>query len=126
MTPADAIRQRIEAANAAWFDGRPREVASLFAADAVFVAPDLETVVSGRDAIVQSYVDYVEHVPTHAFDVHATNIQVVGETAVATYTFTVRYTLEGTPHIEDGVETMVFANRDGDWRCIWRTQRTAP
>ena len=123
---ADEIWRAVEASNRAWLDGRARDVAALFADDVVFVAPDQTVALRGRDAMVQSYVDYVAAVTTHAFTVDARAVEVAGDTAVASYRFTVRYEVEGKVEDERGQEILVFARRpdtkDGAWKCVWRTQ----
>ena len=64
---ARAIWAAIHEANQAWLRGEPRATAALFDADVVGVAPDLEHTVRGRDAMVQSFVDYVSFAHTHRF-----------------------------------------------------------
>ncbi len=72
--------------------------------------------------MVQSYVDYVAAVKTHAFDVVARSVEVSGDTAVASYRFTVRYEVEGKVQEELGQEVLAFAKRAEGWRAVWRTQ----
>jgi uncharacterized protein (TIGR02246 family) len=118
------IWELIRRSNRAWQAGAVHEVADLFADDAVLVAPRLQGTVAGRDAIVRSYEDYVHHARTHAFEELEHRINVFGDTAVATYRFSVRYTMEGedAEHDETGQEVLVLRRGPGGWKVIWRTQ----
>lgn len=123
MTAETEIWQAIEAANAAWISGDPKGVAPLFAKDVVLVAPGLAAAVEGRRAMVQSFVDYAAVAHTEAFEPLERRIDVCGDAAVATYTYRVRYELDGVTHDEEGQEILVFRHRDADgWKAIWRTQ----
>ena len=121
---SDAIWRAIAGANQAWLRGDPAATAPLFAPDVVAVPPDLGATVRGRDAMVQSFVDYVAQVKTHHFTEGARSIEVLGDVAVATYRFDVRYEVGGAIHDEVGQEVLVLTRTDGQWRVIWRTQLT--
>ena len=118
------IWELIRRANRAWLAGAAHEVASLFDESAVVVAPRLQGRVEGREAIVRSYEEYVHHSRTHAFEELEHQIDVFGDSAVATYRFTVRYTLNGEEEERDeaGQEVLVFRRGPGGWKVIWRTQ----
>jgi uncharacterized protein (TIGR02246 family) len=114
----------VVASNRAWREGRPREVGGLFHEDAVaLVGPGRRLV--GRNAIVQSYVDYCASVKTHVFAEQTHSVEVFGDTAVVQYRFSVRYELGGQVHDEVGQEILVFVPRAGEWRAVWRTQTPA-
>ena len=114
----------IRRSNRAWLAGAAHEVASLFDEQAVVIAPGLKDRLLGREAIVRSYEEYVHHARTHAFEELEHFIDVFGDTAVATYRFTVRYTLNGEEEERDetGQETLVLRHGPGGWKVIWRTQ----
>ena len=118
------IWELIRRSNRAWTSGAAHEVASLFDEEAVVVAPGLQERVQGREAIVRSYQDYVHHARTHAFEEEEHQIDVFGDTAVATYRFSVRYTLnnEDEEREESGQETLVLRRGADGWKVIWRTQ----
>lgn len=102
--------------------GEPAVVASLFADDVVGIHPDLDGSVRGRAAMVQSFVDYVAQVKTHHFDEQERSVEVLGDLAVATYRFEVRYEVGGQVHDERGQEVLVLRRRDETWQVVWRTQ----
>jgi uncharacterized protein (TIGR02246 family) len=118
------IWELIRRSNRAWVAGAAHEVAGLFDDDAVVVAPGLQGRVQGRDEIVRSYEEYVHHARTHLFEELEHQIDVFGDTAVAAYRFTVRYSLtnEDEEREETGQEVLVLRRGVGGWKVIWRTQ----
>jgi len=48
-------------------------------------------------------------------------IDVVGQTAVASYVFDIRYELEGVAYQESGRDLFVFSREQTTWRAVWRT-----
>ena len=121
MDDETSVWAAVERANQTWLTGTPEQVAELFAPDAVMVGPDLKTVARGREALVQTYVDYVTSAQTESFDITARSVTVNGDVAVATYRFDVTYVIKGSRHQEVGQETLVFRRHAGDWKAIWRT-----
>jgi uncharacterized protein (TIGR02246 family) len=122
MNASEEIWTAIQESNRAWVGGNPKGVAALYSDDVIFVAPKLATHLVGREAVVQSYVDYVAAARTHKFEEREHFIHVSGDTAIATYNFAVRYELDGRTFDDTGQEIMVFARRDNRWLAIWRTQ----
>lgn len=118
------IWELIRRSNRAWVSGAAHEVSSLFDDEAVVVAPRLQGRVQGRDAIVRSYEEYVHHARTHAFEELEHQVDLFGDTAVAAYRFSVRYTLNGedAEREETGEEVLVLRREAGGWKVIWRTQ----
>jgi len=122
----DDLWQAIKDANDAWTRGDPRDVAPLFHAHAVMVAPAMKARLHGRDAMVESYLDYCRQAKTHAFEELDHAIDVFGDTAVVTYRFRVRYELDETVHDEVGQEVLVLIHEDDRWQVVWRTQVPLP
>ncbi len=86
-----SIWEAILAANRAWREGRPEDVASLFHRDVVMEAPDGRTVCRGREAMVQSFVEYTRAVDTLHFRETDYDVHVAASTAVVSYGFEVIY-----------------------------------
>jgi uncharacterized protein (TIGR02246 family) len=118
----DEIWRAVTAANRAWVGGNPDGVATLFHEHAIMAVPGQARRLHGRDAIVRSYADYVRQVRTLAFGELEHGVDVVGDTAVVEYTFSMRYEVNGAVHDERGREVLVFARAGGTWSAIWRTR----
>ena len=117
-----AIEALIRDSNRSWSTGDPDAVASLFHPDAVIASPSGQTIAHGRGPIVQSYVDYCSAAKTEAFAESDFQVHVVGDTAMASYTFDVTYVLDGDTHTERGREILTLVRAEGGWQAIWRMQ----
>ncbi len=118
----ESIWEAIGEANRAWVSGDPLEVGALFARDAVMVLPGLAGALVGRDAIVQSFVDYTQTAKTTRFDELEHQIHVFGDTAGVVYRFRVAYELDGASYEETGQEILVLQRKKKGWRVVMRTQ----
>jgi len=119
-----AILAVIQSINDAWQTGPPESVAArvrpYFAADAVVVGPDLTRVARGGDAVAASYADFVASTTIIESTLDDPQIDVSADVAAATMTWRMRYEYEGAQTTEAGVDTYVFARRDGHWIVVWR------
>jgi uncharacterized protein (TIGR02246 family) len=73
----------IDRCNDAWTTDRPAEAGGLYADDAVLVAPGLADTVRGRDAITETYVQFVAAATVERFDVDRRSLHTFGDTAIA-------------------------------------------
>ena len=118
------IWELVRRSNRAWMAGAVHEVANLFDDAAVVIAPGFQGRVQGREAIVRSYEDFVHHARTQSFEELEHSVDVFGDTAVVTYRFSIRYTLNGQDgeQEETGQEVLVLRRGPSGWKAIWRTQ----
>src|SRR5437868_1544629 len=121
------VWELVRESNRAWMAGATHELTGLFDERAVMVLPGLQGRVEGREAIVKSYEDYNHHARTHAFEEQEHFVDVFGDTAVTTYRFFVRYTMQGEAEEreETGQEVLALQRTGGRWRNVWRTQSEA-
>jgi hypothetical protein len=79
-------------------------------------------VVAGREAMVQSFRDFLAAAKVLDFETLDLQVDLFGPTAVAGLVFRIRYEMEGQAYDEKGKDVLVL-NRDGNvWRIVWRTQ----
>ncbi|MFN7972392.1 MAG: nuclear transport factor 2 family protein [Acidobacteriota bacterium] len=121
MNSADDVARTIRDLNACWLDGRVDELHRYFHPDVVMAPPPPARRRVGRDAMIQSFRDYLAAARTHAFEETGIDVDVFGGVAVATLHFRVRYELDGTVHDERGVDVSVLVPHDGAWVVAWRT-----
>jgi ketosteroid isomerase-like protein len=117
----DAIRDRVLSLNAAWREGRFDDLRNFFHPDAVIAAPGFATRVTGRDAVIASYREFVAAATIEALDVAEPAIDVWGDTAVATVSFSIVYSMNGKRYDEHGHDVLVFQRAGGEWLIVWRT-----
>ena len=71
-----------------------------------------------------SYVGFIKEAQISAFSQDKPDIQVTGDTAIATYGWTIQYKLEGKEYTEPGHDVFVFQRTNGKWLAIWRAMLT--
>jgi ketosteroid isomerase-like protein len=125
---SDEIRKLVQTINDSWLSNKPDEVSKVltdcFHQDMVIKGCDLKTMAEGRDACVLSYVGFIQEADVKAFSQDEADIQVTGDTAIATYGWTIMYTLEGKDYTEPGHDVFVFQRTNGKWLAIWRAMLT--
>ncbi len=118
------IRELIRAMNDAWLKGPaaeiPARLAPCFHENAVIRGADLEAVASGRDACIQSYVDFVGQAVIRECTLDEPEIDLAGGTATAVYHWEMTYELGGEQYSEAGADVLVLARTDGRWLVTWR------
>ena len=75
----------------------------------------------GRAACVASYREFVQTATIHHYHETEPEIDVVGDTAVATYRFAITYSIDTTDFDESGWDLFVFVRAGQTWQAIWRT-----
>lgn len=122
------IRNLLQRINNSWLSNKPDEVskvlADCFHPNMVIKGCDLKTMAKGRDACVRSYVGFIQEAQVKAFSQNEADIQVTDDTAIATYGWTIMYTLEGKEYTEPGHDVFVFQRANGKWLAIWRAMLT--
>lgn len=122
---AHEIRDRINNINRTWLKGDPADLQPYFHPDMVIQPPGNAPRVHGRDACIGSYEAFSRVARIKRFEPRSAEIDVFGETAVATYRYRIVYTMEDTEYDETGGELLVFlVDDDGQWRVAWRTMLT--
>ena len=111
----------IEALNHAWRTGRADEIDDLFHPDAVILHPDLEGRTEGRDACVQTYIDFALQATVSRLEVFEPQVDVFADTAVVSYGFEIDYEMHGNATQNSGTELTVLMQHEGRWQLAWRT-----
>ena len=120
----DAVRDVVAAINEVWHVAEPGTIAAMlepyFAAGMTIVGPGFAPMAGGRDAAVASYADFARIAKIGAFEMDEPVIHADGDTAVATFAWRIRYTMDGTDYDESGHDVFVL-RRDGQrWLATWR------
>ena len=118
---AAAVTEALERLNRSWLDGRPGDIAPLLHPAIVMVFPGFGGQVEGRDAFVAGFVDFCENAKVHEYTEADHRVNVVGDTAVATYTYVMVYERSSERYRATGRDLWVFTRQDGAWLAAWRT-----
>lgn len=119
---AHEIRDCIDGINRTWLKGDPADLQPYFHPDMVIQPPGDGPRVHGRDACIASYEAFCRVAQIKRFEPRVAEIDVFGETAVATYRYRIVYGMDDEDYDETGGELLVFVlDDDGQWRVAWRT-----
>lgn len=115
------VWQILQEINDCWVQGRPEDLERYFDADVVFVAPGFQQRLEGRGACVDSFREFCSTALVHDYRTSSPAIDVVAETAVATYGFEIEYGLGSESFSEAGRDMWVFVRDQDRWLAVWRT-----
>jgi ketosteroid isomerase-like protein len=120
----DSVRALLDRINNAWLKGRPEDIPSAlqdcFHERVTTLGPDFKTMVVGAEATIRSYQDFVQQASVRECTLSEPSISVAGDTAVAAYSWSMTYELNGTEYRESGHEFYVFNRTENRWLGVWR------
>jgi ketosteroid isomerase-like protein len=118
---AHEIRDVIDKINGTWLQGDPADLDRFFHEDVVIQPPGDTPPVHGIASCIASYQEFVSQARVRQFTPQEAEIDVFGDTAVATYRYRVIYDLGEETYDETGGELLVLLRTGTDWRVAWRT-----
>lgn len=121
---SDEIRQLLQRINETWLWCYPHQFPAIlgecFHEGMVIKGPEFQTMSVGRDACIQSYQDFVGQAAVSACTLSTPEVDVWGDTAVATYSWKVTYERNGEKYRESGHDVFAFVRSEGRWLAVWR------
>lgn len=120
----DEIRTLIQSMNDAWLRGpveeMPARLDACFHDDIVIRGADLGVAGRGKDACIQSYVDFVQQADIRECTIESPEIDLAGDSAAAVYSWEMTYEMDGQEYSEAGADVLMLARVDGRWLITWR------
>ncbi len=107
--------------NQAWLDGRIDDLAQMVHPEIVMVFPEFAGRVEGRDALIAAFNDFSQNAQIHEFSEEDHHIDLIGNTAVASFKYDMVYERSGERYHTTGRDLWVFELHDGEWLGVWRT-----
>ena len=126
--PATArARDFLLSLNACWQTGDLDALEGFYHPDVVLLPPDLGEPIRGREAVVASYLEFLqaatlEHFEVLALDVFPFPAGPAAATYVAHLIFNVTYTLDGETYVEKGLEAYTLREDEAGLQILWRHQ----
>jgi uncharacterized protein (TIGR02246 family) len=117
-TEVAAVLQRI---NRAWLDRRPADLLPLFHPALTMVFPGFSGRAEGREVIVAGFTDFCTHATVHEYRERDHQIDVMGDTAVASFAYEMVYERSEKRSRATGRDLWVFGRHEGVWLAVWRT-----
>jgi ketosteroid isomerase-like protein len=112
--------------SAAWREGRMEELAEYFHDDMVIRGPQLQEMGRGRHICVGSYKDFIAQATVLELKESDAEIDVWGDTAVASYAWEMKYEMGGASYHESGRDLFVLKRDGGKWLAVWRAVLVSP
>ena len=123
------VRDVVERMNRAWLEGTiedlPAALEECFHPAVVIRGGDLEVHGVGRDACIESYVDFLEKAVIHRCVIEPAEIDMAGDTAMAVYGWEMTYEIDGQTYTEAGSDILALARTAGRWLITWRAMLPA-
>ena len=117
---AEAIRHVLTAINAAWRAQNYDAMTPRIHDDFVMIMPDFSGRVVGREPLIDSFRDFQSQSTMSEYEETDYEVDVIGSTGVATYNFTIRYSMSGKNYQSLGRDVWGFIQENGAWLAAWR------
>lgn len=120
---SSAARAAIAQLQQAWQARAWAEVAGLYHPDAQLLPTDLGPAISGREAIVASYQEFMQLAELHRFDVRESRERCYQHTCIVQCECDIEYVLDGLRMADQVTEIYVLEHdAAGALHIIWRQQ----
>ena len=117
----ERVENLIHLINRAWLEGRIEDLNTLFHPDIVMVFPNFSGRSNGCAAMVAGFKEFCENAHVHEYDESDFQIDVIGNSAIASYSFTMMYERDRSKYRSTGRDLWVFSKSDLEWKATWRT-----
>jgi hypothetical protein len=116
----DEIRQALDDLNRGWRDRRFSDLGQFFDENVVMKGPHLKELLRGRDALVQSYVDFMARSELVEYTESNHRIDRWGLTAAAAYDWWMTWKQDGKTESGTGQDMFVFQWQESRWIAVLR------
>jgi hypothetical protein len=107
--------------NQAWLQSRVGDMEAAVHPDIVLVVPGFAGRARGRDGFLAGFRDFTQNATIHDFRELDQQIDVVGDTAVISFAYEMRFELSGAQYRVTGRDLWVFQRQGSAWVAVWRT-----
>lgn len=121
----DGDREQVAAVlaeiNRCWREGRPEGIAQYLHEGAVMVYPGFAGRVVGEQAVVAGYEEFCNNAEVESYEERDLQIDVSGDTAVASYAFEMVYVRDEERTLAAGRDLFVLSRGEARaWRAVFR------
>jgi uncharacterized protein (TIGR02246 family) len=117
----EAVSAAMQRINRTWLERRPDDLVPLLHPDMTLVFPGFAGRVEGREPIVAGFADFCSHATIHEYREANHQADVIGDTAVVSFTYQMVYERSGERSRATGRDLWVFVRQGGEWIAAWRT-----
>lgn len=117
----ERVKNLLHLINNAWREGHTDDLSTLLHPDIVMVFPNFSGRSSGSSAMLAGFKDFCENAHVHEYAESNFQIDVIGNSAVASFSFDMIYERDGSKYRSTGRDLWVFSKNDLEWKATWRT-----
>ena len=123
MASQSEILVALQRLSESWRNRRYDELRDCFHEAAVMVAPGFAGQVVGREAVVESYREFMDRSTLDSYSEEPATIEAFENTAIAHYRWEMVWTSGGKQDRAAGHDLFVLArgHESGRWKAVWRT-----
>jgi len=120
----EEIRLLVKKINDTWLNCPPPKIPAIlgqcFDDDVVMKGAAFKDMGRGKTACIKSYQDFVQQADIRECTISEPEIEIFHDTATATYTWDMVYSMNRKTYHESGHDLFVFARKQGRWLAVWR------
>jgi hypothetical protein len=116
----EAVLALLRQIHLAWLEGRPHDLVHLLHPSFTMVFPGF-TGRADRDEVIAGFVDFCDNALVHEYAETPAQLDVTGDTAVASFSYEMIYERAGRRQRATGRDLWVFSQSEGPWIAVWRT-----
>jgi len=117
----ESVASTLDRINRTWREGRIDEMSSFLHSDVVMAYPSFAGRLQGREEFVATFRGFLAEASVREFSETDRQVDVAGNTAVATSRFEMVYERSGKRYRSTGRDFWVLQREEEKWLAVWRT-----
>ena len=114
------IEKLVDTFNNSWLKGDMATLKTVLDEEVAFMAPDMKTMLRGKEACIGTIEAYISQAVTHDFRIQIDSTHCIGHCGWLTVSYDIEYEMKGKRYKEHGVEIWGILRRNGGWLLAWR------
>lgn len=122
ITRTKEVERVIEHLMEDWMSHKSANMDRYFYDHVVMIVAGTNNRIIGVDNVLENYLLFIEDADITEYKITDLFVELVENTAVAYFTYRVKYEMDSTKFDESNTEILVLRKKGEDWQIIWRTQ----
>jgi len=107
--------------NDGWINKQFDAIRELMHDDVVFISPNFQSAIHGRQACIDTLQEYTSMASTNAFEVNDEQVYQWNDIATVTFQYLIEYELNAQVFLEKGIEIWQLQSLDNIWMLVCRS-----
>jgi ketosteroid isomerase-like protein len=114
------IEEMVRTFNNGWLQKDMEKLKAVLHEKVVFMAPDMKSMLQGREACAATVEAYNNQAVTHDFRMHLDSVHCIGQSGWLTLSYDIDYEMKEKRYKEHGVVIWGVLRRNDQWLLAWR------